>query len=674
MKFKHYLISTLAASTAVALSACGGTGNAGPMASANYGQVESISLQKVALPPLVNLPTESFPIAPLYQFARNIGYYAESAGTGFAQLYAYESANAANTQSIYNFDVNNFASRLFLANTVSAYAIKYQTPGQNADTMPAQIVRTASGMILVPNTNNIRGVVVYFHPTTLGKNQVPSCLVNSINQPEYCKQPANETTGFGYFAVLSSIYASRGFVVIAPDYVGQGNDWNNVHPYVAYPENNVLSAFYMFPAMRQILAERGIANSQALPLFITGYSEGGGYALKASQMAQNNVANLISNNNLQLKITSPQEGAYSLKDQMDFAFANLSDGVLNCANNTDPSFKCGESDAMESNGVTKNPAVSKMNNWNISSSMYAAQAKPPLTSYVLTAAMYYSFNNMSTAYNFAMNNQFWSNINMGGGVIATLYDLYSGVMGHQYTGGAIGTAIIANTMSIKSTTNGEYYNQPESLPNFRLYKVPVFGTVPAPLPYSPSGYGANNQGTIFINQGVNTSPDFEQILVQGSTYNWQTKSPINFIHMVYDSAVTVLNSHQAYTCMKTGTNFTGSGDLVGTGGQCATAASGSLIESTIIPNYQITNNLAQLATWYDSQNPPYSGPNPLAHSKFWTSADDLVAQANSLKVGIPFDHGNMFVLGNIIALCTFENQIADGTNSGICPQEFNQPD
>ncbi len=27
-------------------------------------------------------------------------------------------------------------------------------------------------------------------------------------------------------------------------------------------------------------------------------------------------------------------------------------------------------------------------------------------------------------------------------------------------------------------------------------------------------YGANNQGTIFINQGVNTSPDFEQILVQ----------------------------------------------------------------------------------------------------------------------------------------------------------------
>ncbi len=117
---------------------------------------------------------------------------------------------------------------------------------------------------------------------------------------------------------------------------------------------------------------------------------------------------------------------------------------------------------MESNGEAKNPVVSQMNNWNIGSSMYAAQAKPPLTSYVLTAAMYYSFNNMNTAYNFAMNNQFWSNINMGGGVLATLYDLYSGSWDINYSGGTIGTEIIANTMGIKSTMNGEYYNQPES--------------------------------------------------------------------------------------------------------------------------------------------------------------------------------------------------------------------
>lgn len=648
MKFKHYLISTLVASTAVALSACGGTGSAGPTATANYGQVESILLQKV-------MGTESVPLIALEKATGNIGYYSESAGKNFVREYAYESANAANTKSIYNYDIDAFVNGGYnKANTVSAYAIKYQIPGQNADTMPAQVVRTASGLVIVPNTNEIRGVVVYFHPTSLGKNQVPSCLYVSTNQPEYCKQPANETTGFGYYATLAAVYASRGFVVVAPDYVGQGNDWNNVHPYVAYPENNVLSAFYMFPAMRQILAERGIESSQQLPLFITGYSEGGGYALKASQMAQNNVAGLISNNNLLLKITSPQEGAYSLKDQMDFAFTNLSDGVLNCANSTDPSFKCGESDAMESNGTIKNPAVSQMNNWNIGSSMYAAQSKPPLTSYVLAAAMYYSFNNMSTAYNFAMNNQFWSQISMGGGVIATLYGLYSGIMGHAYSGGAIGTAIIANTMSIKSTVNGEYYNQLES-PKFNLY----FGNSPAgpesSLKYG--AYGANNQGTIFINQGVNSSPDFQQILVQGSTYNWKTTSPINFIHMVYDSAVTVLNSHQAYTCMKDGTNFTGAGDLVASGGQCSTAASGNMIESTIIYNYQITNNLNQLMPMM-----------PAAYSKFWTSAESLIDGANSKGIGVPFDHGNILVLGNIIALCTFENQLMSSeSNSGRCP-------
>jgi len=54
--------------------------------------------------------------------------------------------------------------------------------------------------------------------------------------------------------------------------------------------------------------------------------------------------------------------------------------------------------------------------------------------------------------------------------------------------------------------------------------------------------------------------------------------------------------------------------------------------------------------------------NPLAIHKFWTDSS-----LNS-SFGKPFDHSDMMVQGNIAALCTFENSLKDGSNSGICPE------
>lgn len=684
MKLKRLLLSILGfCSAGTILTACGGTGNAGPMANAGYGQVESISLQKFVVGPIA---MESVPIAYLNNITLYAGYYSESS-TEFVSDAMYTNANAENTWGSYHYDVGaitNNAAKLGIS-TVSAFAVQYKTPGQNADTTPAQIVRTGSGLVVVPNTTTtpIRGVVVYFHPTTFAKNDVPSCILGSGNVPAYChsdKSPLSASAGLADFASFASIYAARGFVVVAPDYVGQGADWDNVHPYVAYPETNVLSAFYMFPAMRQILATKGVSAQTTLPLFITGYSEGGGYALKASQMAQGVSANILAENNLSLKITSPQEGAYSLTDQMNFAFADLSDGILNCEDNTSLGFVCGQSDAMESDYVTINPIVSQMNNWNIGSSAYAAATKPALTSYVLTAAMYYSFYNLSTAYDFAMNKQFWSDIPVLGSnnVIETLYGLYSG-SGVKYTGSQISGSIVYNTTNINN-----YDVSAESYPvNFYLDPnlaalaqnfIPGFTgkVLPVPnggLPPKTPGYGLNNQGSSFINQGIQTNPQFISLLANGSTYNWQTKSPINLIHMNYDSAVTVVNAHQAYNCMKYGKSFAGSGSLVGSKAACTTTPSGDLIESTIIANYQLTNNTQQLS--------PYDiglyEVNKLAHSQFWSPVSNLIGNDGALAplnaiLGLPFDHGDMFVLGNIVALCTFENQLdGNSTNSGVCP-------
>ena len=313
---------------------------------------------------------------------------------------------------------------------------------------------------------------------------------------------------------------------------------------LVFPENNVLSAFNMFPAMRQILesAPFNVPSSTTLPLFITGYSEGGGYALKASQMAQSTAAGMLSSANLSLKITSPQEGAYSLTDQMNFAFNNNNDGLLNCASN--PSYDCGNVDMMESNQSGVTPEVSAMNTWNIGSAPYAAKIKPLLTSYVLTAATYYKFQNLNGAYDMSMNHQFWADVEMPGNVVASLYQLYSGLLGDVYTGSQIMAGIFGNSIKI----NGY---DPITAPSITVFTP--FGDIPESLP--AGNWGTNNAGTNFIHQKIATDPQFVTILADGSTYNWQTSSPINFIHMNYDSAVTVINSYQAYSCMRNGVSF-----------------------------------------------------------------------------------------------------------------------
>lgn len=676
MKIKQIFASAIVAGSTLSLFACNGGHQSLP--TTNYGGL-------VGAPVAQNLlGFTDIPVAgPINNIMLYTGKYGESAGIAMSNpnfgkaIYAYESANRNNTLEDFNFNVGNIVTNA-KAQTVKAYTIKYYTPGQNSNTEPDQVQRTASGLIIVPN-GEIRGVVLYFHPTAMGKNQVPSCINVSSNFPSYCglvPEFANEATGTGTFANLASIYASRGFAVVAPDYVGMGADWNNVHPYVAYPENNVLSGFYMFPALRQLIASNNPSQSNVkLPLMITGYSEGGAYALKGSQMAQGNYANLLNDNKLELKISSPQEGAYALKDQMNFAFEDLNDGVFNCSNNPSGSnFVCGESDAAvidDTNATTSiDSDVAQMNNWHIVNSVYAAAAKPNLTGYVLTAAMYYSFHNLTPAYNFAMNPKFWQNIP----ILNTSVDLYNLFSGNaiKYNGSQIGNAILNNTMNIQDAKTGAYYDTREPYDLSIYLGGSDLGS--STLPKNElAGYGQNNQGTIYINEGVQTNPQFVELIDNGSTYNWFTRSPINFIHMAYDSAVTVVNSAQAYSCMKYGRSFTGDQNIVSSAAACTTQASGSSIESTVIGNAQLTN---ELLTWLPMG---FLGNAPVVTgagiSRYWVSASSLISASDLpddmseylFLAGIPFDHGDMFVLGNIVALCTFENMLANGTNSGVCP-------
>ena len=144
------------------------------------------------------------------------------------------------------------------------------------------------------------------------------------------------------------------------------------------------------------------------------------------------------------------------------------------------------------------------------------------------------------------------------------------------------------------------------------------------------------------------------------TYNWNTSSPIHFISLDYDSIVTSINTRQAYSCMKTGNSFAGvANEMVASSGICSVTGSSNMIESTIIPNFQITNNESQLN--------PIDYPNTI--SQFWTTHGQ---NSKFSYTGMaPFDHIDVFFLGNMIALCTFENMRTNGTNSSYCPKGFN---
>lgn len=124
-----------------------------------------------------------------------------------------------------------------------------------------------SGGLLMPlgiNKSKLKGVVVYFHGTTFNKQMVGS---------NYATNPETQ--------LMAQVFASQGYVVAIPDYVGQGVDWQNVHPYVLYPRVSAKTAVDMLAAVKPlIMAQYGFNGAEpALKLFSTGYSEGGSYAV-----------------------------------------------------------------------------------------------------------------------------------------------------------------------------------------------------------------------------------------------------------------------------------------------------------------------------------------------------------------------------------------------------------
>ncbi len=174
---------------------------------------------------------------------------------------------------------------------------------------------TVSGGIAIPKLPpaSIKGLVLFFHGTTVQRTNVPSNFLTS----------SNAATANADSVLLAAIWASQGYVVVMPDYIGLGVDTTHPHPYVIYPIQNAQSGLAMLKAARTFLAgSYGITGT--IPMHITGYSEGGAYALQAAHMMQDNPAyGLVLD--VGLVDAVPLSGAFDLTGTMlPYLFYNIS--------------------------------------------------------------------------------------------------------------------------------------------------------------------------------------------------------------------------------------------------------------------------------------------------------------------------------------------------------------
>lgn len=135
---------------------------------------------------------------------------------------------------------------------IRTYRITYET--LNPFGQPV----VASGMLAIPygesaTTDYAFPLAVYMHGTAGNPQAVPSRV------------------GVGE-RVLVNVLATNGYITLAPDYLGLGDDATGLHPYV-HAATEASAGRDMLLAVRTWLAEQNIGFTNQL--FLTGYSQGG---------------------------------------------------------------------------------------------------------------------------------------------------------------------------------------------------------------------------------------------------------------------------------------------------------------------------------------------------------------------------------------------------------------
>ncbi len=194
-------------------------------------------------------------------------------------------------------------------NTLEAFLLNFTVPGLNAtfsvDSYSIQYITTdtegvehvATGLISIPQTSEqmVFPLACFQHGTVAGREDVPSNLMGGYE--------------------LGAAFASNGYVVVSPDYVGLGES-PGVHPYV-HAETEASAAVDLLLAAREFID--GFDNlTLSDQLFISGYSQGGHAAMALQQEIETNQSDLFT-----VTASAPMSGPYSISDRMiDFTLGD----------------------------------------------------------------------------------------------------------------------------------------------------------------------------------------------------------------------------------------------------------------------------------------------------------------------------------------------------------------
>jgi pimeloyl-ACP methyl ester carboxylesterase len=142
---------------------------------------------------------------------------------------------------------SGMSERLPVEHGATLYRVEYWTQDFVGD------IVVASGLVAVPRTRELRGVVSWQHGTTTERREVPS-------------KPTRDEG-----VVASVAFAGHGYLLAAPDYLGLGASPGR-HPYY-HAESTAASVVDLLRAARRLAEAEGFAWPEYL--FLSGFSQGG---------------------------------------------------------------------------------------------------------------------------------------------------------------------------------------------------------------------------------------------------------------------------------------------------------------------------------------------------------------------------------------------------------------
>jgi pimeloyl-ACP methyl ester carboxylesterase len=175
--------------------------------------------------------------------------------------------------------------------SIDVYQLQYETVGARGEST------TASGALMVPTGTGSRcqgprPILLYAHGASTRKSYNIADVANN-----------------GEGLLLAAVFASRGYIVVAPNYAGYDTSSLSYHPYLNADQqsNDMMDAL---TAARSAFASTNSSDDNKL--FVTGYSQGGYVAMATHRALQAAGASVTA--------SAPMSGPYAMAAFVDAVF------------------------------------------------------------------------------------------------------------------------------------------------------------------------------------------------------------------------------------------------------------------------------------------------------------------------------------------------------------------